>query len=205
MKIRSFLQASLLSLTGETLHEKTARLKRSLFSDLSGTVIEIGAGSGVNIAVLPAKVSRYIGVEPNPFLREALGGITTSPPLAIEAVNAVAEHLPFGDDFADAVISTFVLCSVQDQRATLQEVLRVLKPGGKFIFIEHIAAPHRTLARLLQRVCSPFSRHLCGGCQWHRDTGAIIHDAKFSVTNIAVGFPLRRFSFAPTIAGSCIK
>ena len=204
MKALSFVNAFLLSWSGSCLHERTASLKRALFTDLSGVVIEIGSGSGVNLPLMPHGVCRYIGVEPNPFLREDLRGVTTSPPLAIEAVDGAAEHLPFPDNFADAVISTFVLCSVRDQKAALGEALRVLKPGGKFVFLEHIASPKGSLGRRLQTWLSPLSCCCCGGCHSDRDTGIVIHDAAFTFTQIAMTPPLR-FLSAPIIAGYAIK
>lgn len=205
MKALSFLHSLLISFSGKRLHEKTARLKQTLFEGLSGTVVEIGAGAGENIALLPAGVSRYVAVEPNPFLCETLVHMSKTLPCGAEVVQGVAESMPFENGYADAVICTFVLCSVRDQKEALAEIIRVLKPGGSFVFIEHVAAPQGTFARMVQKLGSPFSRRFCGGCQWHRDTGAAIHNAAFNVVNIMMEPFLQKFSLAPTIAGYCFK
>lgn len=206
MNVLSLLQAVFLSFSGENLHQRTANLKRSLFAGLSGTVVEIGAGSGDNPMILPASISRYVGVEPNKFLRGNFSGLEKLFPFEAKIIDGLAESLPFPDEFADAVICTFVLCSVRDQHKAITEVMRVLKPGGKFIFLEHIGAPEHTFARRVQKLCSPLSVCLCGGCRWDRDTGMLIHNAPFHTTRITFSPPFRRFLFSQTlINGQCVK
>ena len=119
---------------------RLADTKRALFSDLSGTVIEIGPGTGANLPYFSRDV-RWIGVEPNPYMDRYLQKRANVLGIPIEIRRGTAEDLPAPDCCADAVVSTLVLCSVSNLSKSLSEVLRVLKPGGRLIFIEHVAAP----------------------------------------------------------------
>ncbi|MGB3543090.1 class I SAM-dependent methyltransferase, partial [Rubrivirga sp.] len=127
-----------------------ARTKR-LLSDLEGaadltvgsadlTVLEVGAGAGPNAAHLPPG-TRWIAVEPNVHFHPRLEAAAARQGLDLEAVAATAEALPLEDGAADVVISTLVLCSVDDVARSLAEVRRVLRPGGRFVFIEHVVGP----------------------------------------------------------------
>ena len=110
-------------------------VKRSLFADLRGTVLEIGAGKGANFGLLPGQV-RWVGLEPAGRRRRRLARGHAGVVLA-----GIGEQIPLRDHSVDAVISTIVLCSVRDQDRVLTEVRRVLRPGGVFVFCEHVAAP----------------------------------------------------------------
>jgi ubiquinone/menaquinone biosynthesis C-methylase UbiE len=132
-----------------------ADLKRSLLSHLHGTVLEIGPGAGANLSYYPPDI-HWIGVEPNPFMhsyihQEAeLHGLT-----AIELYGEQAETLPVADNSIDTVVSTYVLCSVTNIDAVLKNIQRVLKPGGTFVFIEHVAASENTCTRSIQDGVEP--------------------------------------------------
>ena len=125
-----------------------ARYKREVLGSLSGTVLEIGAGHGANFGYLAAGID-WIGLEPAPTARRKL------------ATTAAAHvyHRPVIAS-VDAVAATLVLCSVADQAMVLAQVRRVLRPGGQFVFFEHVAAPRGTAWRGLQRCCAPLSRRL---------------------------------------------
>jgi ubiquinone/menaquinone biosynthesis C-methylase UbiE len=142
---------------------------RRLVGTLSGRVLEIGAGYGENFDVLPADID-YVGLEPNArrldeLAYEADRNGHPAPPLA-----AKAENIPLPDSSVDAVLGTMVLCSVTDTDRVLAEVRRVLKPGGSYVFVEHVGAPRRTWRRVAQRIAAPFMKLAAGGCDPVRDT-----------------------------------
>lgn len=142
--------------------------KRALFGDLEGTVVELGPGAGANLPYL-SRATRWIGVEPNPYLHGPLRATAAQLGRPIEIVDATAERLPFADRSVDAVMSSLVLCSVDDVEATLREVRRVLRPGGRFAFLEHVAAPRGTRQRVVQRLARPLWRALGDGCHPDRE------------------------------------
>ena len=111
--------------------------KRSLLSSVGGTVVELGPGSGTNLRYYPAGVN-WIGIEPNPYLHSHLRRAGTEAHLRVDIRQGYAEHIDLGNDSADVIVSTAVLCSVTDQIQSLREIRRVLKPGGRFIFLEHV-------------------------------------------------------------------
>lgn len=156
----------------------TAR-KPDLFRGLSGTVIEIGPGAGANLPHFPRGI-RWIGVEPNPFMDPYLNRQAQALGMEIEIRRGTAEHLPMPNGSVDAVVSTLVLCSVRDQQVVLREVLRVLKPGGRFVFIEHVGAAHGTRLRRRQQWVKPLWRRLADGCQPDRETWTALEQAGFA-------------------------
>jgi len=153
--------------------------KRALFRDISGTVLEIGPGGGVNFPYYPPG-TRWIGVEPNAFLHGILR--EKGQDLGIEADfgTGVAERIDAPDESVDAVVSTLVLCSVGDVRQSLREVLRVLRPGGRFYFVEHVAAPRGTRLRRVQEFMRPAWGLFTDGCRPDRETWADIEAAGFA-------------------------
>ena len=167
--------------------------KARLFAEIppGSTVVEIGPGTGVNLPHLPADV-RYAGVEPNPHMHPPLRRKAQALGMDIEMHKGRAEALPLPDACADAVISTLVLCSVDDVAGALAEVRRVLRPerqrgstlgvrpGGRFFFIEHVSAAEGTARRRVQQFIKPAWRRLADGCQPDQPTGARIQQAGFA-------------------------
>jgi ubiquinone/menaquinone biosynthesis C-methylase UbiE len=178
--------------------------KRRLFAELHGTVVEIGAGAGANLEFYPADVDLIL-VEPNahlhPYLRQA--GERHEKPFALR--RGTAEHMDVADAVADFVVSTLVLCSVDDQTATLGEIRRVLKSGGKFVFVEHVAAPRGTRLRRWQGRLRRFWRAIGDGCTLDRETWASIEEAGFDDCEIE-HFDADNLAIArPHIAGTATK
>lgn len=153
--------------------------KRALFQEIQGTILEIGPGTGPNLAYYP-RDSHWIGIEPNPYMDPYLQQEAARLGLDIDIRRGTAEHLAgISDRAVDAVVSTLVLCSVEDLDKTLQEVLRVLKPGGRFLFLEHVAAPPHTWLRRLQRWIRPLWKVLGDGCHPDRETWVALEKAGF--------------------------
>ena len=180
-----------------------AARKRSLLGDLAGTVVEIGPGAGVNLAYYPSGI-RWIGMEPNPFLHPYLRKEAAKHSLEVEIRQGVAERLDAEDNSVDAVVSTLVLCSVPDVGTALREILRVLKPGGRFVFIEHVAAPRGTWLRRLQGWFRPVSKVFADGCHPDRETWTAIESASFTAVTLE-HFRAPALLVRPHIAGVATK
>jgi ubiquinone/menaquinone biosynthesis C-methylase UbiE len=156
-----------------------SKYKQRLFRDLAGTVLEIGPGTGANLRYLDPEKARWIGVEPNPFMQSYLHEEGKRLGMPIEIQIATGETLPVADASVDAVVSTLVLCCVESQQAMLQEVLRVLKPGGRLLFIEHVAALQGSWLRRIQNLLTPLWKRLGDGCHPNRETGVEVERAGF--------------------------
>ena len=153
-------------------------------------VVEIGPGAGPNARYLPTG-TRWVCVEPNVHFHPRLGRAAAEHGLDLEVVPGTAEALPLADGAADAVVSTLVLCSVHDVRQSLAEVRRVLRPGGRFVFIEHVAAAPGTVLRTLQSSLRAPWGWVADGCRPDRETEAAIRAAGFaSVETEAFRAPL---------------
>lgn len=173
--------------------------KRRLLGGLEGTVVELGPGTGPNLAYFSPQV-RWIGLEPNPHMHPYLRQEAHRLGLSIELLNAASEAIPLPDASADAVVSTLVLCSVQSLEQTFSEVQRVLKPGGRFVFLEHVAAPRGSRARLSQDLVTPLWRIAGDGCHPNREILAALERAGFArveVQNFSIAAPI----IGPHIAG----
>jgi len=153
--------------------------KQALFAGLQGEVLEIGPGTGVNLPYYLPEI-HWIGVEPNPFMHDYLRKEAQKRGLSIDLRRGTAEQLEVADNSMDAVVSTLVLCSVPNLSGTLEEILRVLKPGGRFLFIEHVAAPRGTWLRRLQQGVCPIWKVLADGCHPDRETGTTLEHAGFA-------------------------
>jgi len=164
---------------GNTKYEENiADQKRALFTELHGNVLEIGPGTGPNLSYYPTDI-HWIGIEPNLYMYPYLKREAERLGLEIDLRSGTAEQLEVENNSMDAVVSTLVLCSVDDLAATLQEVLRVLKPGGRFFFLEHVAAPQGTRLRRVQHWIQPLWKTLGDGCRPDRETWLALEKAGF--------------------------
>ncbi|PIG90494.1 class I SAM-dependent methyltransferase [Gloeocapsopsis sp. IPPAS B-1203] len=152
--------------------------KQKLFAGVHGNVLEIGPGTGPNLSYYPHD-THWIGVEPNPYMHSYLRQEAERVGLDIEIRHGTAERLEVEDNSVDAVVSTLVLCSVNDLEGTLKEVLRVLKPGGQFFFLEHVAASQNTRLRKIQNWISPLWQVLGDGCHPNRETWSVLEKVGF--------------------------
>lgn len=179
MSLYQRLFAHGLALGDDAQHRIYGARKRKLFADLSGTVVEIGPGTGVNLPYLPRGV-RWIGIEPNPHMHRLIRETAAEQGIEVDLRTATASDTGLPDGSADAVISTLVLCSVPDLDAALAEIKRILKSGGRFYFIEHVAAPEGSWSRMLQRGIKPIWKPLADGCRPDRETQKAIERAGFA-------------------------
>ncbi len=178
--------------------------KRALFADLQGTILEIGPGAGANFGYYPSSV-RWMGIEPNPFMQPYLKKRAEEANLQIQVLQGQAERLDVEDGSVDAVVSTLVLCSVENLEGVLREILRVLRPGGTFYFLEHVAAPPQTQLRRVQGWLQPAWHVIADGCCLDRETGPVIEAAGFEqVTYDRFRAPIPAI-VSPQIIGRAIK
>ena len=162
--------------------EGMAGYRQRALAGLTGSVIEVGAGNGLNFPHYPPRVTRVLAIEPAPYLRSIAARKAGNPGGVIEVQDGVAERLPAADGAFDAAVATLVLCSVADQAAALQEIRRVVRPGGQFRFIEHVRAETPGLRRVQRVLDVTVWPLLCGGCHVSRDTLGVIAGAGFTVT-----------------------
>jgi SAM-dependent methyltransferase len=156
--------------------------RRRLLRDLSGRVVEIGAGNGLNFGYYPATVTDVVAIEPEPTLRAIAQQAAARAPVPVSVRQGTASAVPLEDGEMDAAVASLVLCSVPDQARALAELHRVLRPGGELRFYEHVIArcqPKRAILQLADH--SGLWPAIGGGCHPARDTGAAIEAAGFTI------------------------
>ncbi|HEY5058790.1 MAG TPA: class I SAM-dependent methyltransferase [Gaiellaceae bacterium] len=163
-----------------------ASLRSAHLGRAHGRVIEIGAGTGLNVPHYDGdRVDELTLVEPEVLLHSRLKQRLAASPLQGRVVAAVAEALPFDEDSFDVAVVTLVLCTVPDPDAALAEIARVLRPGGELLFIEHVTAGAGSrLAAWQDRLHRPWRAVACG-CNTNRDTRRLIDDSPLTITEIS--------------------
>jgi len=174
-------------------------MRHELLSPASGRCLEVGAGTGLNLEHWPDTVDDLVLSEPDPHM---VAQLRKKLDRSVEVIEAPAQRLPFDDDSFDTVALTLVLCTVPDPEGALREIDRVLKPGGRFLFLEHVRAEEPGLARWQDRLHTPW--YLFGdGCHCNRDTLHTIQTSSLELEDAERGklpkaFPLVR----PMVRGS---
>ncbi len=179
--------------------------RAELLGEACGATLELGAGTGRNLAFYPDGLTRLVLAEPDRAMRTRLrrAVVATERPLAPEVVDAPAESLPFDDSTFDTVVATLVLCSVREPERALTEVRRVLRPEGRFLFIEHVAAEDRPPRLRWQRRVEPVWRAVAGNCHLTRRTEAAIAGAGLTVERVERASMRKAPPFVrPTIRGT---
>ncbi|MER5886536.1 methyltransferase domain-containing protein [Streptomyces sp. NPDC001941] len=157
--------------------------RERLLSGLSGRVLEIGAGNGLNFPHYPGAVSEVVALEPERVLRRLAAGAARDAEVPVDVVPGAAEALPVKSEAFDAAVACLVLCSVRDLGRSLAELHRVLRPGGELRFFEHVLAPSLGLAFAQRAVDLTVWPLLFGGCHTSRDTLGAIERAGFEVVS----------------------
>jgi len=157
-------------------------LRQTLIADATGRVLEIGAGTGANLPHYNGSIESLVVTEPEaPMLRRLQRAAREHAPNA-QVLRAPAEDIPFEDDSFDTVVSTLVLCGVDDQPRALREARRVLRPGGRLLFLEHVRADDPGFARFQDRM--NWLNRFVVGCDCNRPTLATIETAGFTVDRL---------------------
>ncbi|MDD5165229.1 MAG: methyltransferase domain-containing protein [Candidatus Pacebacteria bacterium] len=173
------------------------RHRIDVVSGLSGIGLEIGFGSGLNLPYYKS-ITRLYGLDPSKELYEMAHKNLQAVTFPIEQILGSAEHIPLPENSLDFVVSTWTLCTIPHPDLALKEVFRVLKPGGKFCFIEHGKSP-KTFIWRIQNLLTPISKCIAGGCHLNRDIEHLIRDAGFKIQN------LEKFSQGPKPLGFMYK
>ena len=168
-----------------------AEHRRELLSGLSGRVIEVGAGHGLNFRHYPDTVTELVAVEPEAYLRDLAIEAAREAPIPVQVVDGVADAIPAADEEFDAAVACLMLCSVSDQGRALAEFRRVLRPQGELRFYEHVLARTNGAFARAQRIGdrSGLWPLLAGGCHASRNTAGAIEAAGFEIERC------RRFDF----------
>lgn len=154
--------------------------RQELLRHARGDVLEIGAGTGANLNAYPDGIGRLVLTEPDAAMRDRL--LRKAPDA--ELVACAGESLPFPTRCFDTVVCTLVLCSVDAPARAVSEMARVLRPGGRLLFIEHVAAADGSARRRWQARIEPLWRRLLGNCHLTRDTEALLHDPRLVIETI---------------------
>jgi len=173
--------------------------RRRLLQGLSGRVVEIGAGNGLNFAHYPGTVTEVVAIEPEPTLRAGAEDAAPRAPVPVTVAAGTAEALPLDAGEVDAAVASLVLCSVPDQARALTELRRVIRPGGELRFYEHVIAncqPKRAFLQIADR--SGIWPAIAGGCHPARDTGAAIEAAGFTIEQ-SDRFPFAASALEPSV------
>ncbi|KAL8142332.1 hypothetical protein V2J09_015364 [Rumex salicifolius] len=206
------LYASVLNKFMKSYEAEVEGYKSKLFDQLRGKakdILEIGIGTGPNLKFYAGDAGvNVVGADPNKKMEKyarAAAEATGLPPANFQFVQAVGEALPLADASVDAVIGTLVLCSVSDVNRTLEEIKRVLRPGGLYLFLEHVGAKDGTVLRFAQNVLNPLQKLLADGCHLTRETGNCIAEAGFSELDSNIVFVSKASLVNPQVYGIARK
>jgi ubiquinone/menaquinone biosynthesis C-methylase UbiE len=150
-----------------------AKYRQALLADVQGTVLEIGFGTGLNLAYYPEQVQKLVAIDANPGVHRLAEKRIASAPIAVDHQVLNGETLPMADNTFDSVVSTWTLCSIARVEQALQEVHRVLKPGGKFFFVEHGLSQEPNIQTWQNRL-TPIQKVIGDGCHLNRNIRQLV-------------------------------
>lgn len=205
MSLRGSLFAAMYDRMSRSSEEAgVGEMRQRLLGDVSGDILELGAGTGMNLSHYDEGLASLVLTEPEPAMLRRLQPKALEEAPNAEVVQASAEDLPFEDASFDAVVSTLVLCGVEDQARALQEAKRVLRPGGRLLFIEHVRSDDPKLARFQDRMNR--LNHFLVGCDCNRQTLAAIEEQGFTVSKVEpTELPKAPKFVRPAIVGSAVR
>ncbi len=189
-----------LTMRGSEVDEARARVA----AGLDGEVLEIGFGSGRNIPYYPARLKRVWAVDPAAVGRKLAEKRAAASAVPIEYIGLDAQALPAGDASADHVLSTWTLCTIPDPMAALAEIIRVLRSGGAFHFVEHGRSPDAKVARRQDRL-TPLQRRVAGGCHLNRPVGELVTASGLEVTRLETYYMKGPRAMQYTFEGIAVK
>jgi len=161
--------------------------REKVTSSAQGRVLDVGIGSGMNLAFYPPNVSEVVGLEPAPRLLNMAREAANRCRLRVTLLAASAEAIPVDTNSVDTVVMTWTLCSIPDVTRALSEMRRVLKPGGQLLFVEHGLAPEQNV-RKWQDGLNPLWKRIAGGCNLNRAVPDLIQQAGFRIIEMETGY-----------------
>jgi ubiquinone/menaquinone biosynthesis C-methylase UbiE len=161
--------------------------RQQTIASARGLVLEVGVGSGVNLPLYGPAVTHVFGLDPSPELLRLASRRAADVVIPVSLLRASAEDLPVADAVFDTIVMTWTLCSIPNPMAALTEMRRVLRPGGRLIFVEHGLSPEIRTARW-QRRLMPYWKRISGGCHLDRKTDDLIRAAGFQVGAVETGY-----------------
>jgi len=158
--------------------------REKIVPQAEGRILEIGMGSGINIPFYdPAKVEKVWGLEPSEGMREKARPRVEAAPFELEWLGLPGEEIPLDNDSADTIVLTYTLCTIPDWRAAVEQMRRVLKPGGKLLFSEHGKAPDEAVRKWQDRI-NPVWKKIGGGCHLNRDIPKLLTEGGFDIKQL---------------------
>jgi SAM-dependent methyltransferase len=182
-RVRGPLNAVTFSVLDGYLNWLLAPHKRHVFANLPDEIVELGSGVGANFRYLRPG-TRVIAVEPNPAMHARLRKRAAKYQIELTLIGITGERLDIADESADAVISSLVLCTVADPAAVIAQVMRVLRPGGRYAFVEHVVAAPGTVTRKAQRLVRRPWAWCFEGCSCERDLASAIEGGAFGAVDL---------------------
>jgi len=160
-----------------------ARLRKAVLTEVSGNILEIGFGTGLNLGYYPEHVRRITAIDPGEGMNRLARRRIEKSPIEVDLRSLTAEELPVQDATFDCVVSTWTLCSILDVQRALKEVYRVLKPGGRFVFLEHGLSDDPKIQRW-QRRLNWIQKRVADGCRLDLDVEAFVRGLPFREVNL---------------------
>ena len=161
--------------------------RERVVSQAQGRVLEIGIGSGLNLPLYGSRVDAILGLDPAARLLAMAQDAAIRSKIPVTLINGSAQAIPIDRGSIDTLVTTWTLCSIPDAAAGLQEMRRVLKPGGEFLFVEHGRAPEENVRRWQNRL-TPLWKRIGGGCHLNRPIRTLIEGAGFRIIRLDTGY-----------------